>query len=499
MWVGFILLLGLGLRLVNLDESLWFDEVDYTTCYSVDRYEANPSLHDLGQITLHNPSAPLYRLVMFAWRSAFGEREWVVRLPSLFCGLGGILLTYVLACRAYNRRTGLLAAFLLAMSPVHIWYSQEGTTYAMLSGILLLSVHVFCAMGKSSKGSRYAIYFVLLLAAVFIQYFALLFLFPLSLVALSRRGAVRWKVWGVHAGVFGAFVLIHVLKYFLGHVMTGMAFLRAFTPFEWWMLFFNWFSFGNSLWSFAHRADPVVVFRTPALVGAQVLVCLVLVRGMLARGESQEVLPRRCVVACLLLPPLALCLLSTFGMKHIYVERYMFAVLPFFATALAAGAVRWAKHRTVVLCTACVVLVAVASYGGFRLKNGQWTVYKANPDWRSASRFFSRQSTRDHDFCIVMVRATTALHHYLAKEDGALPAKVLDYRWTVPTSGALVKDLGRRGVGRVYLPISTAWVGRARKIRSHLDADPAFVLSKQKHTFEGIRILEYERRSRPGT
>ena len=68
---------------------------------------------------------------MFFWVHMFGEHELSVRMPPLVFGLSSIVLTYWIAATYGSRRMALLAAVLLCFSPVHVWYSQEATPYAM--------------------------------------------------------------------------------------------------------------------------------------------------------------------------------------------------------------------------------------------------------------------------------------------------------------------------------------------------------------------------------
>ncbi|MBI3795440.1 MAG: glycosyltransferase family 39 protein [Deltaproteobacteria bacterium] len=114
-----LVVLGLVLRLPNLDESLWLDEVLYSTSYVAS------SLDRLWYLFLNDTAAPLYRVLLFFWTKIFGETELSIRTPSLLFGISSIVLTYGIA-RAYcSPSVAFLAAALLCFSPAHVWYSQE--------------------------------------------------------------------------------------------------------------------------------------------------------------------------------------------------------------------------------------------------------------------------------------------------------------------------------------------------------------------------------------
>jgi len=69
----------------------------------------------------------------------FGSGSFILGLPSVIFGLLTIFLTYIIAKRIFNTETGLLAAFLLAVSPMHIEFSQQ---------ILFFSYYVFFAVAS---------------------------------------------------------------------------------------------------------------------------------------------------------------------------------------------------------------------------------------------------------------------------------------------------------------------------------------------------------------
>ena len=68
-----------------------------------------------------------------------GNSDFFLRLPSALCGIGSLPLCYVLIKRLASARTAVFVVLVLALSPFHIWYSQEGRMYAQLLFLFLLS------------------------------------------------------------------------------------------------------------------------------------------------------------------------------------------------------------------------------------------------------------------------------------------------------------------------------------------------------------------------
>ena len=101
------------LRLYQLDESFWLDEILHSTRHSVGTYA-----HLLRTIVTR-PEAPLYRALMISWSRLFGENEVWARTPSLIFGILSIIFTYRLARAHCSEKTAKLAAF-MTVSYTHL-------------------------------------------------------------------------------------------------------------------------------------------------------------------------------------------------------------------------------------------------------------------------------------------------------------------------------------------------------------------------------------------
>ena len=84
---------------------------------------------------------PLYYVLAWAWAKAFGTHEVGLRSLSTLFGTATVPLAYCIGAELAHRRAGLIAAALVAVSPMLIWYSQEARSYAVLA--------FFCAARKS--------------------------------------------------------------------------------------------------------------------------------------------------------------------------------------------------------------------------------------------------------------------------------------------------------------------------------------------------------------
>lgn len=121
-----LLIIGLGfaVRMINLGgDSFWLDEI-----FTVRVVTLTPP--HLVPRELDHP--PLLHLLARWSSNIFGENEFAFRLPSALVGVLALPLLIAVGQRMARPRAGLWAAFLLALSPFHLRYSQEARQYALL-------------------------------------------------------------------------------------------------------------------------------------------------------------------------------------------------------------------------------------------------------------------------------------------------------------------------------------------------------------------------------
>jgi mannosyltransferase len=178
-----ITLLALGLRLYHLNaQSLWYDEG-----FSV--YLAHMSPGEIVSQTAADIQPPLYYLMLHGWMQLFGDDEPAVRGLSVLFGVLTVPLIYGVAwqlSRSGRRLVGLLAALLLAVSPLHVWYGQETRMYTLLTFLCLLSSYFLLLLASRSQRERdrgawgdlflWLAYTLTSIAAVYTHYFALFIL-----------------------------------------------------------------------------------------------------------------------------------------------------------------------------------------------------------------------------------------------------------------------------------------------------------------------------------
>ena len=129
-----ILIIGATLRLYKWNGySFWYDETNWLM---ISREDLLTSLRDT--VALLKP--PLFRLLIYIW-SYISYDEYRLRLLPFAFGILSIYMTYKIAEKFFNSKIGFLAAFLISMSPFHIYYSQELTHYTLITFLVLCSMY----------------------------------------------------------------------------------------------------------------------------------------------------------------------------------------------------------------------------------------------------------------------------------------------------------------------------------------------------------------------
>jgi mannosyltransferase len=142
-----ILLLGLILRLISINQSLWLDEAISVLLVKKASFLVNLSYYMKGDF---NP--PLFNLILYFWLKVVPTTEFFIRLPSLFFGLLTCFLVYKIYKLIFKESRGtLLSLALLVTAPLHIYYSQEARMYSLASFSTSASLYYFLQLIKTKK------------------------------------------------------------------------------------------------------------------------------------------------------------------------------------------------------------------------------------------------------------------------------------------------------------------------------------------------------------
>src|SRR5260370_28125776 len=93
-------------------------------------------------------------------------------------------LLYALGSRLFSKQAGLAAAFLLAVQPVHIAYSQEARSYALCVFFSVAAFYFFIRGVQEGTGKWWLLYVMSAVLAIYSHLIAVC-LFPAQSVSLA--------------------------------------------------------------------------------------------------------------------------------------------------------------------------------------------------------------------------------------------------------------------------------------------------------------------------
>ena len=178
----------------------------------------NHSLGDmLARIGPVELTPPVYFVTAWLWTHAFGDSEFAIRSLSALCGLGTVAVLYMAARELLNRRAGLIVAWLAAVNPLLIWYSQEARSYSLM---VFLSAVSFLFFVRAMKGDRRSLLWwgIASAFAMATHYLAAALLAPEALLLLLRSPHTRRQVaLGIAPIVIAGLALLPLLANQVGH------------------------------------------------------------------------------------------------------------------------------------------------------------------------------------------------------------------------------------------------------------------------------------------
>lgn len=185
-WVmAFIVLLGLGLRLIFIDkpDGLWNDEYVSWSVASIPYGKA------FWQAVFAQCHMPLYYFYLKFFMHFFGNSDLMLRLTSVLPGVLSILSMYFVGKELKDRRAGILCAAITSISSFLIYFSQEVRFYSLLflfsSLVLLFTLKLL----KEQKLSNIIFFIFFNLLVIFTHTLGFIFIIY-NLIFICRVGSL---------------------------------------------------------------------------------------------------------------------------------------------------------------------------------------------------------------------------------------------------------------------------------------------------------------------
>lgn len=401
--------LGAGLRFATLGvQSYHHDEI--VTASRVLRVGFG---HAMDAVGFSESAPPLYYALAWIWTQATGNGEWGLRSLSALAGVATIPVGFFLGRELRDARAGVIAAALVAVNPMLLWYSQEARAYALL-GLFCALALLFCVRALR-RGERrdFVLWGVFSALALATHYFAVFPLVAEVLLLARRRGrAIVSGLWIVALAVLAlAPLAIHQMSY--GHA-------------EWIGKFSLGHRIGEVAVTFMVGETGDVIGRVehpgPALLPLALIAAafaLLLLRG--TRAERRAAFVPLAVAATTVGIPLLLAVFST--SKDYFLARNL---LPALVPLLAAVAVALSAERSRRL-GAAIAIALVAYFLAFSV-HASTAPELQRPDWRAVAEHLGEPE--GPRATVTWVLGEAPLRFYLST--GAIQLKAAEgYGWLV--------------------------------------------------------------------
>ncbi|MCB0044586.1 MAG: glycosyltransferase family 39 protein [Caldilineaceae bacterium] len=191
-----VTLAGFGWRVQGLgNQSLWRDEVDAV-------YFALRNLSETLLMAVQpGQNGVLYFLMLRPWLRMVGSSEFALRFPSVLFGALAIPLIWQVTRRLIpgQKLPPITAALFLMLNPYHLWYSQEGKMYAIITALALLAA--WCWLQGMEKGGwrPWTGYWITVTLAMY-THLLMILIIPLHLfwfVIAWPRSKRHWRGYGL--------------------------------------------------------------------------------------------------------------------------------------------------------------------------------------------------------------------------------------------------------------------------------------------------------------
>ena len=127
-------------------QSFWLDE-GYTM--RLLRMSLGSMLHAIPRT---ESTPPVYYVFAWVWVRVLGSGEFGVRSLSALAGILTVPVVYALTRRLAGARAAAVAALLVVVSPLLVWFSQEARAYALAT--LLTALSLWCLVVWLQEGRR---------------------------------------------------------------------------------------------------------------------------------------------------------------------------------------------------------------------------------------------------------------------------------------------------------------------------------------------------------
>ncbi len=337
MYLLVIILIGLMLRVYLLGRfGLWFDEA--INAYLAGHFK---NVFFLGNKEYHGI---FFVALVKGWMNV-GSSDSFLRFLSVMLGIFSIFVIYYLGKLIFSEKVGILSALFLSISPLHIYYSQELTCYALSVFLALFSSYYFLKILRNPDRISSVLYVLSTACFIYTHPVNLIFVLTQNIFFCffyykDKNLRKRWIYLELIIFLLALPGLIIIITGFLGYSQSD--------AFQWiekpnlMMLLQTFMVFSLGYYA-SWKLQLVALF----------LSLPILLKAISHRQKRYEILY---LIAWLVVPISVIWLISQ---RHtFYIHRIFLFSLPAFYLLMAAGAVKMKRYLAVGIISFYLILVA---------------------------------------------------------------------------------------------------------------------------------------------
>jgi mannosyltransferase len=456
--------LALALRLTSLSRGLFTDEA----------YSLALAQRGFGHMVVlfgYEANGTPYPISLWPLVRIFGSSEAVLRLPALLAGVAAVPALWWAARRIASPAAAVIAAALLAVNPMAVWYSQTARAYAFTVLAVCLTFGTLArAFDRANPRRAWVGYAAAMTALAYSGIFAAPLVLPAHALLVRGHGRAGFRRW---LASLAAVALACV------PLLVAVAISRGRRNPLFWLPKPDRGLVSMTLQEFTAGFSGVTAVRwaSLAVVAAMLAAAVMLVRRSGDEGERRAFE----VAACWGLLSAALLLVASL-VQPVFWPRYAIFALPGLCLLAALAAVRLLRSRRgLVLAAGCLaVLAGVGVLADVRQRT------KLQEDFPSATAWLRSERAAGQPTIVDSILVLPTLGYYDAAfsahgdtvipewRDRPTPKGVVGYKdrggyGGVPDGPPSAEDFARQaraGAGTVWMVVSEVDKGRQGDLRT---------------------------------
>jgi hypothetical protein len=402
--LGGILLLAFAVRAIDLNgPSLFVDEFSELTLA-----KESPT----AIIWANDSAPPLFPLALKTWLTVW-HTDASARWLSVACGLASIVCVYAIGARLVDNATGLAAAFITALLPMHVYYSQFVRCYSLMFLLVALDLWLLIRAAQLNRTRDWAAFTLVAILGAYTHYYFVIFLATSAIVALIVNPRLR-----LSAKPYAAYAAIGLAMLPMIWLLPGdLEFqkglrdprpLNAATFGYTYFSLFNGYTLGPSSPELQTMSGAEAIrIAAPWLLAVGIVIVILGYEGWRRLRKDKSALE---LATLAILPVLILGVLSFAGGLN-YNVRFVTWIMIAAAVWLGAGvAASWNLRHVQVALAAFVIISSVAFF------NRHWVGRYEHEDLRAAAAYIQAHATKGDTVYIASDYLADLARYYLGPD-----------------------------------------------------------------------------------